>query len=155
MAQPLAAKSRSRSVMNPVQVLLNGRVDPGDPLAVYRLIENGLALDDVLRLVETVELLKNKSVHSRIIGMTDRTLRRRAKTQHTALTSEQSAKVWRFAEILAKAEDVLGSREAAERWLVKPLFGFVGRTPLDLLSNSYGERILEDVLGRIEFCVYQ
>lgn len=72
-----------------------------------------------------------------------------------ALTPAQSAKVLHFAEILSKAEEVLGSREAAERWLVKPLFGFEGRTPLDLLSNSYGERMLEDVLGRIEFGVYQ
>jgi putative toxin-antitoxin system antitoxin component (TIGR02293 family) len=87
--------------------------------------------------------------------MTERTLRRRAKTPHMALASAQSAKVLRFAEILLKAEDVLGSRAAAERWLVKPLFGCEGRTPLDLLSNSYGERMLEDVLGRIEFGVYQ
>ena len=132
-----------------MEVLLNGRVDPGNPLEVYRLIEEGLALADVLRLVETVALLNNKAVHSRIIGMTERTLRRRAKTPHLALTAEQSSRVLRFAEVLSKAEEVLGSRAAAERWLVKPLLGCEGRTPLDLLSNSYGERMLDDVLGRI------
>ncbi len=50
---------------------------------------------------------------------------------------------------------MLGSREAAERWLDKPLFGFEGRTPLDLLCNSFGERMLENLLTRIEFGVYQ
>ncbi|HBM10875.1 toxin-antitoxin system antitoxin component [Pseudomonas sp. Choline-3u-10] len=156
MDQSSAASSRSSNVAaNPMQVLLNERVDPDDPLAVYRLIEVGLAPEDVLRLVDAVELLKDKAVLAKVIGMTERTLRHRAKAQRMALTSGQSSKVMRFAEILSKAEEVLGSREAAERWLVKPLFGFEGRTPLDLLSNSFGERMLEDLLTRIEFGVYQ
>lgn len=79
----------------------------------------------------------------------------RASTQHTAVTSDQSGKVLRFAEVLKKAEEVLGGRQAAERWLVDPPWGFDGRTPLDLLSNSFGERMLDDLLGRIEFGVYQ
>ncbi|MFZ6049773.1 hypothetical protein ACFW0H_27070 [Pseudomonas sp. CR3202] len=45
----------------------------------------------------------------RIAGVTERSLRRQTMTQQFVLTSEQSAKVWRFAEILSKAEDVLGS----------------------------------------------
>lgn len=51
MDQSSAASSRSSNVAaNPMQVLLNERVDPDDPLAVYRLIEVGLAPEDVLLL---------------------------------------------------------------------------------------------------------
>jgi uncharacterized protein (DUF2384 family) len=37
--------------------------------------------------------------------------------------------VWQFAELLAKAEDVLGSRGLATEWMLEPAMALENRAP--------------------------
>ena len=62
--------------------------------------------------------------------------------------------MWKFASILAKATEVLGSREAAERWLEQPAIGLGRKRPIDLLSTTAGAEMVEKFLGRLEYGVY-
>ena len=57
-------------------------------------------------------------------------------------------------EILTMATEVLGSREAAGRWLMEPATGLDQRRPLDLLSTSAGVDIVRTFLERLRYGVY-
>lgn len=60
----------------------------------------------------------------------------------------------RRADILARATAVLGSREEAETWLTRPAMALDQKCPIDLLISPAGVRLVEDLLGRIEYGVY-
>jgi putative toxin-antitoxin system antitoxin component (TIGR02293 family) len=66
----------------------------------------------------------------------------------------QSGRAWKFADILAKATDVFGSQEVAERWLETPAISFDQRRPIDLLSTPAGIELVEDHLVRLDYGVY-
>ena len=70
------------------------------------------------------------------------------------LSLEQSGRIWEFAEILARATSVLGSRQEAEGWLIRPAMALEQRRPLDLLATSEGRRMVEELLERMEYGVY-
>jgi putative toxin-antitoxin system antitoxin component (TIGR02293 family) len=70
------------------------------------------------------------------------------------LSPEQSTRAFYYAEVLEKATDVLGSRELAERWMVKPARGLDGEMPIDLIANSVGYELVTDFLTRVEYGVY-
>ncbi|MCO6060199.1 DUF2384 domain-containing protein [Pseudomonas sp. MOB-449] len=60
----------------------------------------------------------------------------------------------RYAEVMKRATQVFGSREAAERWMEAPALGLERRRPIDLLANAEDLEVLETFLGRIEYGVY-
>ena len=78
-----------------------------------------------------------------------RTLAHR-KRKGRPLTADQSDRLTRVVRVAARAEEAIGNVEKARRWLRKPNRGLRGRTPLELLENDVGIRIVEQILGRIE-----
>ena len=52
------------------------------------------------------------------------------------------------------AETVLGSKEAALRWLNRPAPAFDGKIPFELLKTQVGSKAVENVLLAIEHGVY-
>jgi putative toxin-antitoxin system antitoxin component (TIGR02293 family) len=70
------------------------------------------------------------------------------------LSPEQSGRAWKFAEILAKATEVFGSQEEAERWLEHPAMGLNRQRPIDLLATPAGVELVEDFLTRLAYGVY-
>ena len=70
------------------------------------------------------------------------------------MSQEQSGRTSKFAEILAKATSVFGSREEAEQWLERPAIGLDQRRPIDLLATPAGVSIVEEFLERLAYCVY-
>ena len=84
----------------------------------------------------------------RVLLVPERTLvRRKAAARFHA---DESDRIVRLARIAALAEDVLGSRDKAGRWLQKPNRALGGAVPLEQLTTDLGARQVEDVLGRIE-----
>ncbi|KJZ61740.1 toxin-antitoxin system antitoxin subunit [Pseudomonas fluorescens] len=146
-------KRGSSRVPSMVAVLLSGK-NSDDRMAIYRAVRSGLALQSVLNMIENSEVYKQRGVLSKIVGASDRTLARRLKMPNEALTAEQSTRALNYAEVLEKATDVLGSRELAEQWMVKPARGLDGEVPIDLISNSVGYELVTDFLTRIEYGVY-
>jgi putative toxin-antitoxin system antitoxin component (TIGR02293 family) len=71
------------------------------------------------------------------------------------LDADQSGRLWRFAELFAKAEDVFGSSELAVDWMLKPAMALEKRKPIELLKTSVGAQLVDDVIERIRFGVYQ
>lgn len=58
------------------------------------------------------------------------------------------------ARTLSKAVDVLGTREAARRWVLSPSMGLDGARPKDLLRTQGGARAVMEFLSRLEYGVY-
>jgi putative toxin-antitoxin system antitoxin component (TIGR02293 family) len=88
-----------------------------------------------------------KPALSRVLRMPERTLMRR---KHGArFLADESDRLVRVARIAALAEDVLGRRDRAGRWLQKANRALGGATPLDHLDTELGARQIEQILGRI------
>ena len=60
----------------------------------------------------------------------------------------------RLAEVTARAVEVFGTREKASRWLKTPVPCLGEHTPLSLLNQAEGAKMVEDTLGRVEHGVW-
>lgn len=67
------------------------------------------------------------------------------------LTAEESDRLTRAVRVATHAEEAIGNAEKAARWLRKPNRSLLGKRPLDLLDSDVGARMVEQVLGRIEY----
>ena len=88
----------------------------------------------------------------RILELPPRTLARRKKERR--LHADESDRLLRLGRVAALAEEVLGSRERATRWLHEPNPALGGESPLRTLDSDLGARQVEDVLVRIAHGVY-
>lgn len=69
-------------------------------------------------------------------------------------TATPSSSISSHACVVDLAARVLGSQEAAERWLLQKSFALDGERPLDLLTSVSGAEAIQDLLSRIECGVY-
>lgn len=83
----------------------------------------------------------------RALQVPERTLMRRK--QAARFHADESDRLVRLARLAASAEDVLGTREKAGRWLQKPNRALGGAAPLERLDSELGARQVEQILGRI------
>lgn len=97
------------------------------------------------------ELLEPSELYSIVVPR--RTLTHRREKQQT-LSPDQSDRLARAVRILARAEEALGAREKAMRWMRRENRAMGGRRPIELLDSDAGARIVERTLGRIEHGVY-
>ena len=132
--------------------LLKGKVS--DPLDAHELLLRGLPGAALAHLVDSLVLLRDPVALEKAVGVSLRTLQRRKADPGKLLSREQSGRTWKFAEILAKATALLGSRAEAEQWLERPAIGLDRRRPIDLLATTAGVEIVEDYLERIAYGVY-
>jgi len=56
--------------------------------------------------------------------------------------------------VAEQATAVLGTRDAAERWLAAPAIGLDRRRPLELLVSCEGTTMVKTLLTRMEYGVY-
>jgi putative toxin-antitoxin system antitoxin component (TIGR02293 family) len=127
-----------------------------NPFEVHEALAEGLPGAAVTHLIDNVHNVFDVpgDVLEAALGMSTRTVQRLKRTPRKRLTRAQSGQVWTFAKILAKAAEVLGSREAAEQWLGRPAMALDRRRPIELLATAAGAKLVEDLLGRIEYGVY-
>ncbi|GLR45863.1 antitoxin [Mesorhizobium amorphae] len=123
-------------------------------LDAHELLLHGLPTSALDYLVGRLVFLHKAESLEKAVGMSVRTYQRRKDTPSKPLSQEQSGRTWKFAEILAKATDVLGSQAEAEQWLERPAIGLDQRRPIDLLATPAGVELVEDYLERLEYGVY-
>jgi putative toxin-antitoxin system antitoxin component (TIGR02293 family) len=83
------------------------------------------------------------------LRISGRTLMRLKKRER--LPADESDKLYRFVYIIASAENALGNRDRAYKWLRRENGALGGAIPLSLISTEPGLREVEQVLGRIEY----
>ena len=81
-----------------------------------------------------------------IVRLPPRTLARRKTENH--FRADESDRLLRVARVAALAEDVLGSREKASRWLHSPIRALNNEAPLRQLDTDLGARGVENILLR-------
>jgi putative toxin-antitoxin system antitoxin component (TIGR02293 family) len=89
---------------------------------------------------------------SRWLHLKKRTLARRRGEER--LTADESERLVRLVRVAARAEEVLGERDAALRWMRSPNRALGGAAPTELLDTDLGLDAVLAVLGRIEHGVY-
>ena len=123
------------------------------PVAVHEVLHAGLPSKALIRAMQSVEAPTTLLLN--VFGISLRTLMRLKAEPSRRLGAEQSNRLWQFAEIMAKAEDVLGGHARAVEWMLKPAMSLENRKPIDLLSTSVGAQLVDDVIERMRHGVYQ
>ena len=82
-----------------------------------------------------------------------RTLKHR-KARKENLTADESDKLARLIRIFDHAVSVLGDKEKSLHWLNEPKRRFDGRTPVQMLRTELGGRMVEEMLGQIEYGMF-
>jgi putative toxin-antitoxin system antitoxin component (TIGR02293 family) len=121
-------------------------------LEAHDLIQEGIPARALAHLVANVPLAQVDL--EKAVGISLRTYQRRQESLDQPLSREQSGRAWKFAEILGRVTEAMGSQDEAERWLERPSIGLDQRRPIDLLSTPAGVQSVEDYLTRIEYGVY-
>jgi putative toxin-antitoxin system antitoxin component (TIGR02293 family) len=126
-----------------------------NPIELHERIEEGLPRRTMVYLVENLTVL-TLAESFRALNVSPRTWHRiKAEQEQSApLDADQSARVWNLAEVVTKAEEVLGSREDAEQWLASPAIGLNSRRPIDLLATPQGAELVKTLLDQMAYGVY-
>jgi len=119
------------------------------------LIKKGMPLGVISHIKREFNL--PDEVIARIIGVSPRTVSRRRKTAKIPakkrLSPVESDRVYRFARIVAMAEEVFEDEGEGLEWLISPQHGLGGRVPFDMLQTDAGAREVEELLLRIDYGV--
>jgi putative toxin-antitoxin system antitoxin component (TIGR02293 family) len=122
-------------------------------LDAHEFIQRGLPSKSLISLLGQMPSIA-REIDS-VVGISTRTLQRHKKDGAKELLSrEQSGRLYRVAEIAAKAIDVLGSSEDAQRFLEEPALALDGNRPIDLLSTPAGAELVQRHLTRLDYGVY-
>lgn len=134
----LAAKSRP-----PAKLLTRLRLD-------LESVEAGVPVDTMTSFISAsgVEL---KDIYDIVIPA--RTLKHR-RSRREALSSDESDKLARLVRVFDHAVAVFGDAERARNWLSAPKKRFDQRSPLQMLRTDLGGRMVEEMLGQIEYGMF-
>ena len=122
-------------------------------LKAHDLVAKGIGIAEAKQVLADFILIDEKQFYS-VLGITPRTMQRRAASASKTLDANASDRALRLVSVVHQAQEVLGSQEAAERWLSSPAMGLDQRVPLDLLQSSEGTAMVKTLLSRMEYGVY-
>ena len=98
-------------------------------------------------------IINDKQLY-KVLGITERTMQRRTASTTKTLDANAGDRALRLVTVLHQATEVMGSQEAAERWLASPAIGLDQRLPIDLLHSSEGTATVKTLLSRMEYGIY-
>lgn len=124
------------------------------PLDAHDLLMVGLPGYSLLALIERFPQSVWSTAFEKAVGVSQRTFQRRQGALGKVLSPEQSGRAWKFAEIFAKAIEVMGSEDRARAWLTEPAMALDRRKPIDLMATPAGTELVEDLLVQLEYGVY-
>jgi len=135
MAQ--AAKSRPVKFLNTLRLNLEN-VEAGVPVDTMTsfLSASGVEWKDVYEVVIPARTLKHR------------------RSRRESLSSDESDKLARLVRIFDQAVAVFGDAERARNWLGAPKKRFDQRTPLQMLRTDLGGRMVEEMLGQIDYGMF-
>jgi putative toxin-antitoxin system antitoxin component (TIGR02293 family) len=89
-----------------------------------------------------------------VCAIPTRTVQCRAASTSRRFERDESDRLMRVARLYVFAEEILGSRDAAEIWMRTPNRTLDGARPVDELKTEIAAREVEDALGRISHGVF-
>lgn len=122
-------------------------IQPSSPHDWLSLIRQGiptLALDSL----STNTHVTNTEL-AQILGITTRKL---AQRKHDGILScQESERLLRVAQAIARAEDVFDDLNNALAWMRSPIIVLRGSTPFSLLDTEVGGEMVMQTLGRVQY----
>ncbi|NOZ69831.1 MAG: DUF2384 domain-containing protein [Deferribacteres bacterium] len=137
----------------------DGLIKKGLPWGVVSYIKKAFNLpDEVIAGIigvspRTIARRRKKSLKAPAKRTDTAAGKQRRRTASERLSPVESDRIYRFARIMALAEDVFEDRDEALRWLKSPQYGLGGRLPFDMLQTDAGAREVEELLVRIDYGV--
>ncbi|HEV2673980.1 MAG TPA: antitoxin Xre-like helix-turn-helix domain-containing protein [Aliidongia sp.] len=126
-----------------------GTAHPQTPMSFLDEVTEGLSVAALDRVARTLAP-DDSGFRYRIVSKT--TLARRLKQRDTRLSSEESARLVRLADVWGAALDVWKEAGAARAFLFRPHAMLHGRLPIDVvLQAEVGARIVRDILGGLQY----
>ena len=105
------------------------------------------AIDSMVRLSRIAQ-----TEFAKALDIPERTMARRKR--EGVFSSDESAKLIRFARVAERAEEVFEDQELAFNWIKTANTSLDGFMPLSLLDTELGAETVLDTLGRIEHGVF-
>jgi len=127
-----------------------GRAAPKTEFELIALVRKGVPYRALAKAKIALEVTTDDL--SRFLHLKKRTLARRRGEQR--LTADESERLVRLARVAARAEEVLGDRGSALRWIRKPNRALGNVPPIELLDTDLGLEAVLNTLGRIEHGVF-
>ena len=121
-----------------------------DGLQVHDIVMQGISVSLARNVVRSFAVITPSEIRT-VLGVSEKTLRRRA---DTTLDANASDRVLRLLSVAEQATAVLGDRDVAERWLTARAIGLDRRRPIELLTSSEGTTMVKTLLTRMECGVY-
>jgi putative toxin-antitoxin system antitoxin component (TIGR02293 family) len=117
---------------------------------VIQAVQSGLPFAEIEALRAALDLPLDQLAPK--LGLSKATLHRRK--HEGRLTPAESDRVMRYARLLGKAIEVMGSEVAGREWLRSEQYGLGMAVPLEYAETEAGAREVEYLLGRIDHGVY-
>jgi putative toxin-antitoxin system antitoxin component (TIGR02293 family) len=126
---------------------------PSSRAEVHAMLVDGIPYAVLFHLTSSIRALTEQDVFN-VVGISERTLRRQKDAPGKTMPADLASRTWLFAETLAKAAEVFGSREDAERWMSAEVMGLDGARPISLMRTVQGAELVNEFLVRLEHGVY-
>ena len=110
----------------------------------------GLPFSSLSNLAKQLELSQTEALH--LTDISEASLRRRRKVG--LFSSEESERIFRYAEVVQAAFDLFGDEESARGWLKRPRAYFQEQSPLEVARSEYGARKLLEYIAQLEVGSY-
>lgn len=114
-------------------------------MVMVDLITEGLPVETTRRVV-TYGIVSDDEIRDLVVPQT--TLARRMKSGR--LDAAESDKLVRITRVVELAREALGE-EKGDRWMRRPNRALQGKVPLELCRSEAGARMVEDVIGRLNY----
>ena len=122
-------------------------------LTAHDLVTKGVSVAAVKQVMDSFNIITDAQIHE-VLGISAKTLQRRSTSGAKTLDSNASDRALRLVSVTRQAINVLGTQEAAERWLDSAAIGLDRRRPIDLLKSTEGCELVKTLLTRMEYGVY-
>ena len=122
------------------------------PHSLRFIVDTGLLVKAFESLVDYADITRIDLARAANIPL--RTVQRREASHARSFERDESDRLARVAQLYAIAEDVLGSRDEAQRWMKSPNRALDGMRPLAELDTEMAAREVEDVLGRVRYGIF-
>lgn len=122
-------------------------------LRAHDLVTKGVSVAVAKQVMGAFQIIDETQLYD-VLGISQKTMRRRSVSATKTLDPNSSDRALRLVSVTSQAIDVLGSQEAAERWLASPAIGLDRRKPLDLLQSTEGTQMVKTLLTRMDYGVY-
>ena len=127
-----------------------GRKVPSSRAKLIEVLRAGVPYPALESVMQALDISRGEVCNS--LALPSRTLARRKKERK--LRADESDRLFRLANVGARALEIFGTKEKAARWLRKPNRALAQAIPLALLDTDTGARQVEEVLGQIEYGLY-